>query len=126
MQYHYNLVTEDFLDGFLCNNDEDIDNRLVIEHNLLAEYPCKENSSQCMSGQCENDATHILTDYDNETMCDRNIVFCKNHAFEDERKACPYCDDYMIEVQDGNTVKELLPTYLSQDLDEDGCCSEHL
>jgi len=86
MQYQYNLVTEDYREDFLWYNDEDTNNRLVIEQILLVEYPCKENPNQCMDAQCKKDATHILVDYNNEIMCSRNIIFCKQHAFEDEKR----------------------------------------
>lgn len=75
---------------------------------------------------CNEAATHVLVDY-NHNVIQPVIVYCRNHAFVDNREECPCCDDMPIEVEDENTGAyiELLPTYPLGTLDYEGCCCQH-
>lgn len=79
-----------------------------------------------MNCYCGNRATHVLVTYDHDIVLPLQ-VFCKTHAFEDDREECCCCGDYGIEVENPVNYKteELLPTYLLGSLDEGNVCSEH-
>lgn len=69
---------------------------------------------------CSSPADYVLVDYHHNIIGD-GILYCYEHAFDNNREQCPCCRDYLIDV-DG---LDFLPTYPSGALDGQGCCSEH-
>ena len=69
---------------------------------------------------CDEKAKFVLVDYRHEIIQPMQL-FCRDHAFDDQREECPCCDDYWIDVEG----TELLPTYQPGSLDSSGCCNEH-
>jgi hypothetical protein len=73
---------------------------------------------------CDSVATHILVN-SHQDIVDANEVFCPDHAFEEGRQKCPWCDGYEIEIDDNGNEIKLFLTYAPGELDEDRCCCEH-
>lgn len=84
---------------------------------------------------CATQATHVLIDYhhrvieEGDERGDDGRHFCRQHAFEDGREACPVCvaatSTSQLYDESAEEDVELLRTYPAGTLDGEGCCSDH-
>ena len=79
---------------------------------------------ECMSGRCTEKATHVLVDNYHEPIMP-GFFYCQQHAFEEGREECTCCTHFTVQFSLEAGDGELLPTYPSDQLDQDGYCSDH-